>query len=632
MDPLLISFAIKGAFRLGQAGKVAFEQHARNKAILLPEALVSPLTDREQITASVLENRGKLLSEGSPYHRYWNDDLPRGPKRINGDDSESIAQLRVALIEIGALEAASQAGISEGDAKETIGFELVAQWRRGEGPPHPWAHITVAVVDLALDFVSARPELIGVDGNAARVVGAIAESLGDIVPADTTEFDLKSIYGERLVAAFLKGALQGVSDNANGIFREEHLRDLATKSLKPIIAEIDVIKGMTNREQADWLKVVEAMTGPAAQAAIGVLGDHPEAFFGRKFSPEKAIGALTQAMLKEAAKRPVGKNFSEDGFIALFKAAVGVAAAMPELILGSAADDDALDQFKLDVFSKVMTFLAQAEKPFSDEVALGIAAEVLDAFGEHAVLLLEVEDDWDDVVAAGVAHVVEGFKAGLANGATGLEELYSREKLIELGRVLVSQIAATPGMIIGSKTDASGQEKKVWRKELKVIVAAVAGAMAEDKNLLLTADDWIAIAEVAARQAAANPGPLFGLDESDIGEAAVSGAISTILTVASDGFSGARVHGDVMFGSALRESIIETMERLPRNVSFILENNGQAQFKSLLEWTKKYAKENKDTVGSDDWLRLYKALLPKLLADKAFAIPSPDEVAAILES
>ena len=65
MDPLLISFAIKGAFRLGQAGKVAFEQHARNKAILLPEALVSPLTDREQITASVLENRGKLLSEGS---------------------------------------------------------------------------------------------------------------------------------------------------------------------------------------------------------------------------------------------------------------------------------------------------------------------------------------------------------------------------------------------------------------------------------------------------------------------------------------------------------------------------------------------------------------------------------------
>lgn len=635
MDPSLISFAIKGAFRLGQAGKVAFEQHARNKAILLPDTLGMDQTDRQEIIGLVLDNRDELLKEGSPYREYWNFDDQFGPKfDASGSDKASIAGLRAGLIRIGALKAASEAGIPAEEAEYFAGAVMVEQWRKGDGPPEAWAHIAVSVVDLALDFIAAKPELLGVDGNAARIVGSIADSLSDIIPDGTTEFDLKSLYGERLIAAFLKGALQGASDNAGTIFREQHLQELTTKTLAPVIAEIDNIKVKTNAEQIEWLKVVEALTGPAAQAAVGVLADHPKAFLGSDFDPETATGALTQAMLKEAASKKIGQNFSETGLLALFKAAVGVAAARPELILGKAQGN--LDRFKIDVFRRVMETLSAADNPFSDDVVLGIATATLDGFKDNAVMLLDVDDDWDEVVAAGVSHVVEGFKAGIRSDGKGFEELYNREKLTELGRVLVTQIAKTPNMVVGTERDAQGNEKKTWRKELKVVTATVAKAMAADDKLLLTADDWVVIAEVAARQAAANPGPLFGLNESDIPGAVASGAITTVLTVAAEGFDGTRKHGDVAFGAALRDAIVATIEQLPKNLTVMAKGEGRKQLGALVKWTKQYVADHKDEIGSDDWLRLYKALLLKLLAsgtggpNGTFTPPTPDEIKRIL--
>lgn len=628
MDPSLVSFAIKGAFRLGKAGKVAYEQNARNKEILLPHTNVVQQSSEDELISLVRRNREKLLKPGSKYLQYWNESVPMGPKEINGSKETSITQLKLGLIEIRAVDIAKAEDFPPDEARTLVGADMIEQWGDDKGPPHPWVHIALTIVDVGLEFVAAKPELLGIDGNGAKVVGAIADSLGDVIPEDTTEFDLKSIYGERLIAAFLKGALQGVSENSTTIFREKHLQELATKTLAPVIAEIDNIKDSSNAEKNDWMRVVEAMTGPAAQAAVGVLAEHPEAFLGKDFTAEKAGGALAQAILKEAAKRPLGENFSEDGLLAMFKAALGVAAKRPELFLGKA--DGATDEFRQDAFVKVMTILEGSDAPFSKETGLNIATSVLDVLGEHAVELLDVHDDWDEVVDATVGHVLSGLKSGVRGDGKGLDELYSTENFRELARVLVTQVAENPSMIVGTTRDASNKEVRTWRKELKTVTAAVAGAMAADEKLLLSGRDWVQIAEVAARTAAANPGPLFGLDESDIGSAAASGALTTILTVAAESFSGTRAHGDVMFGEALREAMIETVKRLPRNVKLMATGDGKQQLKELLVWAKDHVSANKDKIGSEDWLRLYNSQLPKLLSTGKFTPPTPEQISEIL--
>ena len=47
--------------------------------------------------------------------------------------------------------------------------------------------------------------------------------------------------------------------------------------------------------------MADALLGPAASAAISTVAANPAAFLGATFDPNRAIGALTQAMLKQAA-------------------------------------------------------------------------------------------------------------------------------------------------------------------------------------------------------------------------------------------------------------------------------------------------------------------------------------------
>jgi hypothetical protein len=74
----------------------------------------------------------------------------------------------------------------------------------------------------------------------------------------------------------------------------------------------------------------------------------------------------------------------------------------------------------------------------------------------------------------------------------------------------------------------------VRRSEVQSIIAGMAEAMAADDNLLLSADEWIKIAGVAAQRAASNPGRLFGLSTENRGGALAVTVIKAVLEVAGD--------------------------------------------------------------------------------------------------
>ena len=117
---------------------------------------------------------------------------------------------------------------------------------------------------------------------------------------------------------------------------ETHIRDLAVNALGPVIKSLpadadDLVEPM------NWSEVTQVLTGAAAQAAIGTIAAQPEAFLGSRFRTEVALGALTQAMLAEAAKRRLEDNFTETGYIAIFRSAVQVAAIAAGQMAGGAS-------------------------------------------------------------------------------------------------------------------------------------------------------------------------------------------------------------------------------------------------------------------------------------------------------
>ena len=148
--------------------------------------------------------------------------------------------------------------------------------------------------------------------------------------------------------------------------------------------------------------------------------------------------------------------------------------------------------------------------------------DVLDTVKQDGPRFFEKEGPWENTVGTMALQVIDGLKVGLTDPASGgIKSVLSQQQLVELARTFLAQAAKTPGMVAGEAT------------ELQAIVGGVAKAMAEDKNLLLAPDDWLAIAGVAAEAAAANPQRLFQINATTPAGAIGSEVIKDLLSVAA---------------------------------------------------------------------------------------------------
>jgi 2-phospho-L-lactate transferase/gluconeogenesis factor (CofD/UPF0052 family) len=126
---------------------------------------------------------------------------------------------------------------------------------------------------------------------------------------------------------------------------------------------------------------------------------------------------------------------------------------------------------------------------------------VVASVGDNAAALLKLDaaQPWEAVAIRALDQVTDSLSAALDDVADdgsikGALRAFSDGQLIELGRIVLDQAAMTPGML---GTD---------NVEVQSILSGMAAAMAADDNLLLSADEWLDIAAVAAELAAANPG------------------------------------------------------------------------------------------------------------------------------
>src|SRR5262249_43689473 len=218
--------------------------------------------------------------------------------------------------------------------------------------------------------------------------------------------------------------------------------------------------------QSRWRDVADALLGPAASTALATIAANPSAFLGSGFDTNKAVGALTQALLTEASKIGLTQDFSGAGFIDLFRAACGVAAERPELFLGR-ADQKPVRQVASDLFSKVATTLKNATPPLNSDLGVTLAVTVLDTLKTQGTTFIDHDDPWENIIGTVVLQVVDGLKRGLGADGGPINSLLSRQQLADFARTFLMQAAHTPGMLAGGNT------------ELQAIVRGVAQALAQ---------------------------------------------------------------------------------------------------------------------------------------------------------
>jgi len=238
------------------------------------------------------------------------------------------------------------------------------------------------------------------------------------------------------------------------------------------------------------------------------------------------------------------------------------------------------------------------------------------------LLKLNTEEPWEKVALA----VIEQVTAGLTDTFKKLDaddslkcalKSFSNGQMLELGRVILTQVAQTPGML------------GIERSEVQAIVAGMAEAMAADGNLLLSADEWIKIAGVAAQKAASNPGRLFGLSADAQGGALAVTVIKTVLGVAGNAWTAAgRADGPLLFGETLKAVLEIVIEALAGNVSALVTKPDLVD--QFLQKLLKTASANPQKVGSEGLLKVFRIFVRDVLASGT--VPKGSEIIAALSA
>lgn len=222
---------------------------------------------------------------------------------------------------------------------------------------------------------------------------------------------------------------------------------------------------------------------------------------------------------------------------------------------------------------------------------------------------------WETVVERSAQQVLQGLSTAVTEGGD-LNGALSKAQLVELGRILFTQLAETPEMIAGDG------------EEIGALVKAVAEAIAADENLLMTGDDWLKIAAAAAHEAGRNPHRLFGPDVA--GHSIAAKALGELLTAAGDALTLGRAGGNVLFGETLRIGIETGLAALSDNASAgaaLLSQEGRIRdLANEISVIVVEANGGRFRYGAKEWLALWRRRLPELLASGG-RLPALAEVA-----
>lgn len=618
MNQALIIFGIQATLRAAQAGADLYGEHARDRKVFLP-SLDLPEDSRSNILYSFLRDSKQLIGTTAAFAKVWNEDI----QALGTDDERLIDEAFAHMLQHKAALELEKEGKDEEEIKiesqMLAGGRMVEQWREERNPPSAFVRMALTLTDIGLEFIASNPSMFGVGTRGEKLIIAFANNMKELIPDTVAEFGPENTFANRVLGIFLRAGMASLSSNSSMVFNDDDVARLIKGVTKPIV---EALPGSIH-EQIEYRKIVDTLAGPAAEAAFNILSGNMESYLGKNFSKDKALGAVTKALFNEisvfSGEESLINVFSEQGVIRIYQAGLGVAVERPGLFIGQ--DDSAEKQLYRDLFKGTAGILREHPR-FKGPVGSSLVAMTVEVVGRNAPSLLRLnpEEPWEEVVIKAVGQVTASLSNALEKtGSDGLPKgalrAFSDEQLLELGRVVLAQVAKTPGML------------GVDKVELQNVISGVAEAMSQDDNLLLTADEWLTIAGVAAAKAAANPGRLFGMSTDDRTGAIAVTVIESVLSVAGGAWTTeGRSDRPLLFGETLKTALTTVIDAMGGNISGLCNQPDIVErfFKDLIS----KASENPERFGSDSIVKISRAFIGRVLADGT--LPSDDEINHIL--
>lgn len=589
MSPQAVVFGIQSIMRLGNAAKRAYQDQKLDAGFTAPAIDTANLTTPERAVKIV-----RIAMQ--------NDLLPReewveSHDLVNrGDQSPSglAAQTRV-------IDAAMRLDPVFAKDSELEGLAILTQWSAAANRQTPLGRIGIELADIAFDYLVANPALFGVEGNGAKLISSVAANLSDLLPDPDDPAAPGIDFASGAIRIFVEAGLRSVNNNIDSYLDAAHLRDVATSILNPLIAAV-ADSGTSNEP---WYDLRNEFLGPISEAAIDALARNQVAILGKEFASDTKVGALTQAVLVSIKDNGLKDDFGKEGLVRIYSSMLDAVITRPGVFFSNAESE--ADRLVEQLLLKAARTLNDNSPPFDKPLGVALLATTFESVSANAGLLVrDIDSDkWTETVAQLSEVIVREIAEGLANGVRSgdfdpLQRLFSKAQAAEFLHIIIDNVATTPGLVVDDKSP-----------EIRVLVEIISAAMAQQKGQLFSADNWLAITSIAAREVASNPGRIIDSGINDAKRQLLSKLMAAVMNAAAGAAEGGRDAGGLLVGPMLVEAVKAVIETAAGN-SMKADKNVK-KLESFVAGLAKFAKTNKKEVGRREWLYLFRRYLARVL-------------------
>ncbi len=595
MPSELIIAGIKATLRAAQAGASLYSEHARDRAIFLPDIELPPGSEQSKLREFLLDNPD-LTQKIPEFKVVWDAEdqllIDSAPQVMDAAIAQMFKHKALSKLQVQGADQANE------EATLLAGGRMVEQWRKEKKPPSPLARMALTITDIGFEFVVANPSLLGVGTKGEKLVVAFATNMTEVIPDSVNQFGSKEQFSDRVFGIFLRAGLSTLAANSSTIISDQNVAKLIKGVTLPVVEAFPE----TLAEQIHYSEIVEAIAGSAAEVALSLLSENTNEYLGGELANDAALGAVTSALFEQiksiTAAGCITDTFTHSGTVSLYEAGLSVAKRHPELFIKDTGEP--VTELFQNLLSGTSETLIQ-HKNLKGSVGAAIGAMAIEVIGEHATGMLKLSSDkpWEQVTIDVINQVAGAINTAL-DSSSGSIQLLDDKQIVEIGRIVLTQVSKSPGMIGADRT------------EIAAIVSGLLEAMSADDTLLLTGNEWLRVIGVAAEKAAENPGKLFSFADSS-GEQLATKVIKSVLNAAGTKWQqGGRESGTLLFGPLLGDVLETALSSLAGNITGVVNNPSIiGQFTTqLLE----FAENNPNQIGSDNLRFLFKTLIVEVIA------------------
>lgn len=455
------------------------------------------------------------------------------------------------------------------------------------------------------------------------LAGPAAQAAVKTVAENPAAFLGSNFDGSKAAGALVSAVLLGAAknDDIRSTFSDSGLLKLLTAGLQVATDR----PGLFIKTGDDKDKVAAVLTDVAGSFA-GVLKADVNLLLADKTIDGRALAAGIAAAAVDACGRNVGGLAGVPG-----QSWNGIAGKLAKGVLTSlrgalataqqgAAIKEALPQEKLIELGRIVIQGIAADQRIvgvgetrASEIITAVASAITDAAKQNNQFRVS-SDTWlqlaRDMVTAVAASptIVAGGDPRLQQVVGAFGVILAGDKNSVLSSTDLGSLAKSLMSELLTHTSPLGS----FKDDLENVALAIAGAMAEDKHLLLSGADWVQIVQAVASEATANPNRLFAPAFNPSGQQLGVNMTSVVLRGISQLLQagGARpaliLKGDIVRDATI--AVVHAVAGAPERGK-----KYQPLIEAAVKEVSKFVADNAGSYGSKEWLQLIRIVLGRVL-------------------